>query len=648
MAFVEDRQLLELSVSPKKSLFPLLNRAEAMSPLIALLALLPPLYVLMNRTLTPLDALWGLKAVAITTAESAEGWLDPKAINGAVEAPLKWQPPLSSWLRAGVMSVTGTDHPLALVLTSYLATAGLIALLFGFSDQLRGPQFAWWTTLLTSLSGPILEGAQTPAPVSLTLSFAVAACWGFAVHCEKSKRLYSWPLGGAGLAWGLCLLAGGPVSLVVLAILLLYVLVERPEPKPSLKVEGNALKKTWKARLALRSLGILCLLGFIVGGWWEVWMFARHGGTFLSGWLVGSASLPTPETTSAWSRQILTDLSQMCGALTGLMFLGIGAGLWLLRHPAAKAERRSLVLMLAWGILAGIVWLSLRAGPHRSDAFTVVWRGFCLVPATMLAALAIEQVGVRRLGYLSVLVALAVTVCVLAAVPVEVGFGMAGSKSHPLWSSVLPVLRGFSPPEIHPLLSLLWKLLFVFSVGGAGGLFLWRFLQASDVRLRIFFGAAIGVLIAWHGLIGFFGVRESTPDDQALSTLRSELAQQTEVARWTIVASDRSPLMLKYVLTSLWPHAQSLEVDSWWDERLTKDLAQNQPRAGKDFVVDWNDRDTRAPTLRVTDQAGDLHVIEFTPVGTPQVLWNHRLRVYRLEPPALHEPSDGSPQSQRG
>ena len=314
LAFVEDRQLLELSVSPKRSLFPLLNRAEAISPLIALLALLPPLYVLMNRTLTPLDALWGLKAVAITTADSAEGWLDPGVIRGAVEVPLKWQPPLSSWLRAGVMCLTGTDHPLALVLTSYLATAALIALLFGLCDQLRGPQFAWWTTLLTALSGPILQGAQTPAPVSLTLLFAVAACWGFAVHCQKSKRLYSWPLGGAGLAWGLCLLAGGPVAIVVLAVLLLYVLVQRPEPKTSLKVEGNIVKKTWKGRPALRSLGMLCLIGFVVGGWWEVWMFARHGGTFLSGWLVGSASLPAPATTPPWSRQILGDLAQMGGA----------------------------------------------------------------------------------------------------------------------------------------------------------------------------------------------------------------------------------------------------------------------------------------------------------------------------------------------
>ena len=191
------------------------------------------------------------------------------------------------------------------------------------------------------------------------------------------------------------------------------------------------------------------------------------------------------------------------------MLLGVGVGLWLLKDPAAKAERRSLVLMLAWGIFAGIVWLSLRAGPHRSDAFTIVWRGFFLVPATMLAALAIEQIGVRRLGYLSVLAAAAVTVCVLAAVPVEVGFGITGTKSEPLWPSVLPVLFGASDSEIHPLLPLLWMFLFVLFVGGAGGFFLWRSLKVSDVRLRIFFGAAIGVLIVWHGLIGFFGVQNS-------------------------------------------------------------------------------------------------------------------------------------------
>ena len=106
--------------------------------------------------------------------------------------------------------------------------------------------------------------------------------------------------------------------------------------------------------------------------------------------------------------------------------------------------------------------------------------------------------------------------------------------------------------------------------------------------------------------------------------------------------------MLKYVLTSLWPKAQSLEVDSWWDERLTKDITQTQHRAGDNLVVDWNDRDTRAPTLRVTDQAGHLHVIDFTPVGTPKILWNHRLRVYRLEPSSSQEPPEGPPASERG
>ncbi len=162
------------------------------------------------------------------------------------------------------------------------------------------------------------------------------------------------------------------------------------------------------------------------------------------------------------------------------------------------------------------------------------------------------------------------------------------------------------------------------------GWLLWRTLKADDLRQRIFLDVAIALLVVAHGLIGSFGVRESTPDDRALAALRSELAGQSPVDRWIIVAPDRSPLMLRYVLTSLWPGAESLEVESWWDERLTKGAAESGKPRGVELIVDWNDRDTRAPTLRATDEAGESHAIELTPVGTPQILWKHRLRVYRF------------------
>ncbi len=475
MAFVEDRQLIELSLSPKKSLFPVLSRAEAMSPLIVLLALIPPLYVLVNRTLTPLDALWGLKAVAISTSSSIGTWIDPASVpEGANEIPLKYQPPLSTWLIAFVMSLTGTERPLALVLSSFLATAGLIVFLFGLADRLRGPQFAWWTTCLVALSGPLLQGTQTPAPVSLTLALAVAACWGFVAHCQDFKRLFSAPLAWAGISWGLCLLAGGPVALVIVAVLLCYVLPQSQEAKPLRKVNGSKSKRGWKGRPALQSLGVMLGVGLFVGGWWVLFMFFRHGLEFLKSWFVGGNALPdVADLPMAFGQQILRDVSQMGGALTGLTVLGLGIGIVMLKRPDAKSQRDSLAFLLAWTFCAAFFWLGQRAGEHQANAFAAVWRGFCLIPITLLAALAIEQIGTRRIGYFRVFLGLCLTLGILLAMPVEIGFGMVG-PGRPLWPSVSVILERIFVPESARFLVLLLRSLFLGSIAIVVCWGLWR------------------------------------------------------------------------------------------------------------------------------------------------------------------------------
>lgn len=630
MAFVEDRQLLELSISPKKSLFPVLNRAEAMSPWIVLLALIPPLYVMVNRTLTPLDALWGFKAVAMATSDSATVWLDPAtATDDGKEVPLKWQPPLSSWLVAGVMRRTATYRPWALVLTSLLATSGLIVCVFGLADRLRGPEFAWWTACLLALHGPVLQGAETPAPVSLTLAFAVATCWGFVVHSQESKRLLSLPLGWGGVAWGFCLLAGGPVALVVLAILLLYLLALSREAKRPQKTNGKS-RRAWKGKPAIQSLALMFGIGTVVGGWWTIWMAFRHGGPFLKGWVVGPSILTesTPTAVGFWGR-ILPDISQMGGTLIGLTALGVWVGVKLLRNPSPDSKRSGLALILSWMACASLVWVCLRLGQHYFNAFSVVWRGFCLVPTVLLAALAIEQIDLRRIGYLGVAFGVGLTAFFLLIWPTQTGFGLL-PHDRPLWSSALPLLRGISIPNTPWVLLLLWRVIFFVSLGACVSWLLWRGLKNSDNRQRVFLGLSLGILLILHGLLNFLGVRQSTLNDQALAKMREEMVVIKNVNRWTIVTPDRSPLMLRYLLTSLWPNAKSVEIHSWYDPQLTEEISQGQDSAANHIVIDWNDRDLRTPMLRLSDSDERPHVVEFPPVGSPQILWSHRLRIYRL------------------
>ncbi len=159
-------------------------------------------------------------------------------------------------------------------------------------------------------------------------------------------------------------------------------------------------------------------------------------------------------------------------------------------------------------------------------------------------------------------------------------------------------------------------------------------LNRNDFRQRMFLGLCLTFFVAAHGLLGFFAVRQTTEDDRALANLRKENDQQDNpefnVVRWSIVSPEKRPLRLWFVLSSMWPDIEAYETDSWWDPKLTRDLIEGQGPDGTHIVIDWNDRDNRPPPLRPKDKSGDAHVVECTPIGTPQLLWNHRLRLYCL------------------
>jgi hypothetical protein len=134
--------------------------------------------------------------------------------------------------------------------------------------------------------------------------------------------------------------------------------------------------------------------------------------------------------------------------------------------------------------------------------------------------------------------------------------------------------------------------------------------------------------------LGFLAVRQTTPDDRALATLRKEnnplYDPDVNVVRWSIICPEKSPVSLQFVLTSMWPGVACYETDDFQDQNLARDLVERQGPDGAHIVVDWSDRDSRTPPLPLKDSEGGAHVVEFTPIGTPQILWNHRLRLYRL------------------
>src|SRR5258708_13075724 len=95
---IDDDALRELAEGPELPLVPLLRQAEAMVPLVIVLAFLPALYAVEYRTLSEAGARAGLVSLRCLTAENLSNFVDPAVIDSAY--PDDFQPPLMSWLTA--------------------------------------------------------------------------------------------------------------------------------------------------------------------------------------------------------------------------------------------------------------------------------------------------------------------------------------------------------------------------------------------------------------------------------------------------------------------------------------------------------------------------------------------------------------------
>src|SRR5262245_37874744 len=111
-----DRELERLAAEPERPLFPLLRQADAMIPLIIVLAFIPALYAVANRTLTEQGAWLGLAGLKCLSAADASELFDPAFADSSGDRSLKtlqprsFQPPLMRWLTALGMRLFGIDN----------------------------------------------------------------------------------------------------------------------------------------------------------------------------------------------------------------------------------------------------------------------------------------------------------------------------------------------------------------------------------------------------------------------------------------------------------------------------------------------------------------------------------------------------------
>ncbi len=608
MAIVDDSQLVRMAAQPARPLFPILDRSGAMTPLIVLLAILPGLYALAHQSLNDADALWGMKSLEVLSAPDIGGVVDPGGIHPDV--PLRWQPPLASWLTTLAMLLVGGRQPASLVLVSYLSTVGMIGMLFVLCRRLAGPRFGFWIALLAACHGPLLHQVQTPAPHSLAMLLVLVVFWGYLSHVLDSSDVVSFKLLLGGIAWGLCLLAGGPLALAVLVPLLIYVLGLRQEDRRSQPEEPENARRIWSGRPALGSLLLLVLMGTAIGGWWILMMSWRHGAEFWAGWLTGPAyAVDNPSQRVMWREAsvVVAVAVERFVTIMGVLFGPWLLGLWrACREVFASTQptrRRWLGFLIAWTVCGLAVWFSWMRDSAGIAPRAELWQGFVLLPSIAIAAFGIEEIARRRADVL--LVAVLVCVPLIAIHWTELASWTKTVERWPSW----------------------WTLGLTVSLLIVAGWRLRACCRDHDQRQRRVVTLLIAVLLVANAGAGFRSIQLSNEDDRAMSVFREQLTPIGNVDRCTLLAMRNMPTRLRFLLGSLWPDAVLDEQDSWEQALLL--VTSAPPDGRKDrvlIIVDWGARDSRPTDIRARG-------LKIDQVTRAEFFQGQPLRAYRLVQP---------------
>ncbi|HVW02248.1 MAG TPA: hypothetical protein VHB77_17985, partial [Planctomycetaceae bacterium] len=521
----DERRLLSLAAHPATAVFPIFRYAAAMTPLVVLLALLPPLWAVQTAGISDPAALWGMRALEVSSAQSVEGLLDPG--RGRRDVPFRFQPPLMTWLTAATLAGARTVGEDGLWVAAWICTAGLIGAVFLLARRFGGPELALVVTVLSASHPQILSLAQAPFPHALSLCLMLLAATALLAHLELgASAVTKWML-GAGMALAGGLLAGGPVAAVVWCLLSLYLLILlTPWGRSRAHDVGldfeRALGNAWRPILLLGATA------FAFGGWWELMMASDYGLEFWSDWL---AVLPIGPWGAIESEPRVTPIgplaSSMCTLmpfLLGFLLLGIWRMLREVASGATAAARQHGLFIFLWAACGLVLWKMAANHPSTGVGTRLLWQNFVLLPFTLCAALGVLDIAERRVGLGVALAAFLVT-----------------------GASVLWYFREVWSRSHNPYFDL--GLLFAFVLLTSAALWhLHQQLRGNDARQRWLLGGGIALILSANFVHGMTAVSNADSDDRELTVFRDDLMRFGTVSRVTVVSSEEPPLALRYVI----------------------------------------------------------------------------------------------------
>jgi 4-amino-4-deoxy-L-arabinose transferase-like glycosyltransferase len=604
-----DRELERLAAEPARPLFPLLNHAEAMIPFVVVLAFLPALYAVANRTLSEPGAWLGLAGMKCLAAADPSELFDPTSfdsgqvssggpsLNPALEArqPFRFQPPLMTWLTALSMKAFGIGSVAGLVAAAYFCTAMLLVSSYVLARRMGGERLGLIAVLLLAFNPQILQGAQEPVPQSAAVLFALLALAGLMVHWQKSSALVSYPLLMAGISLGFCLMAGGPVALALIVIVAIYVSWWKFE---AWQRDRSAIvwdRSQFSRRTALRSTLVLAATAFAVGGWSVLLPGSRHGGDFWNEWLAGpglAAVAAENEPARSWLFAASWELNRLAVPVFAVALLGLAAivrDVWRADEDPARRHRG---ILLVWIVVALIVWLLL-GGAKAGDAPIIkVWETLLTIPLIIAAGVGLIEIAERRIGFV-----LSFSIALVALADAAL-FGRLGLDDVPRENSLGDYLDAES-----------WFVgVFVPLALAAVGMALVAFTRSSEKRRRTVLTATLVTIVFVNCLWGAFAVRRTNISDRELEDMRAGLSRVTHVDRLTFVAltspgfsslNDSSlgmtthfhpPAQLIYALASLWPQA-SMNFALSWESAMPRASPDEAPvETGTAVFIAWSRR----------------------------------------------------------
>lgn len=559
---VADDQLPQLLRVPPRPLFSWLDRGDCLKPLLVVLALAPGLAAIKKNTWNDTAALWAVRAADVSVARTFEEFLVGNRSRSTTT--LAGQPPMASWVAAGLSLVSGISPVRAAGVVSYLSGAAVALLTFHLTRQLAGQRLAWVATVALVFQSTFLMTSAEPSPEILGLAFLLSGASLYVGHSKLEWRWYSWRLFLAGTCFAFAFLTIGLPALIVPLALQLSVVYESAGKARSAAI-GTRRDSSNRSRMSLA--WILCsavAAALIVG-----WIATVNGVVTDWSWREFITGLPSDSSLNQEGALEIRDhaLRSMDYLLLERTFLAgwIVIGWICLAGDIAKrgtAHRdRSMGLFVTWWLVAWIARFAIYVLSRRYLVLPDQWDALLLVPDCVMGAYGIDAF-LRR--------------------------------SVPLWVAALGTVITIALGTA--LLTNSWDLAGVAAVATAALGLIVAIVRRPDVPggqdrlVRVCLRLLLFVLLFGHVALGMKSLRQRDDRQQQLDRFNFRLSETPEVGQVAVLTErGQIPPRLLAVIRNRWPRAE-LEVASRWEGRWPL----KTPPSGAGLLVEWSRRESLA------------------------------------------------------